>query len=245
MKLKILLIFLLSLFLKNTFACCEEKDYRLLPIGISEGRVIFVVFDLVRNCERDRSTLDEIRYNFTIEGTVALYSSDGGELRYLMAADSLSFRECLSPKEAQYSKSKYEEVLAKSYHKAFKLAHKNKDFKTINPGTITFNDSLNAQILPPDDEGSPFYQLIYPGIPPITIEKKDIRTCNPLFVCEVRNYESAQFTITIFRMRCSYLDAKIVARNRERFADLKTAFWKEPQQDHGLAKDYFVIKKVL
>ncbi len=66
-------IFILLLFLQSTkaIACCSENDYRLYPIGEIDNEIVFIEFNLYRNCRNGTGYGDDNEF-WIITGTVSL-----------------------------------------------------------------------------------------------------------------------------------------------------------------------------
>jgi hypothetical protein len=84
----------------------------------------------------------------------------------------------------------------------------------------------------------------YKGLLTVELDIEDIISCFPETVAEVRTYSSEHLRVTVVRLRCHTVEEGAMKRNRRRFANLETAFWKEQAQWHGVAKDFWVVAPI-
>ena len=222
-------------------ACCAEKDYRLFPVGEIAQTVIFIEFNLFRNCNMGPG--DESTQEFWTKGTVNLVSTTGDSLNLIQTIDTVNVKECTCSYDDFYQKTAYESHLATSYQKALTTAKRMKGFQMAKPKHIVFNDTLNTQIREVSTDSSYLHVLKYKELITIDLGLEDIISCFPNKVAEIRTYETHHFTVTVLRLRCRLLEEEAVARNKKRFKQIASAFWKEQAQWHGVAKDYWVIMR--
>lgn len=223
-------------------ACCAERDYRLFPVGELSGEVIFIEFDLSRNCRLTESR-DGSREYYVV-GTVRLVQSMGDSLLELYPVDTLDITECACTDEGQYQKTVYEKELANSYQKALNLARQQKGFKPLRPTEIVFNDTLNTVVTNESTDSTYVQRVKYKDFTTIELDGEEIISCFPETVAEVRAYESEHIRVTVLRLRCQLVEEAAISRNQKRFASIETAFWKEKAQWHGIAKDYWIVEQI-
>lgn len=222
-------------------ACCAEKDYRLFPIGELEEKVVFVEFDLFRNCKQGAP--GEPDQEFFTKGTVQLVQNRGDSLMLLHTVDTFDIVDCICTYKDYYAKTAYETKLAGSYEKALAIARQKTGFQLARPRTVVFNDTIDAQLLETISDSTYSQSVEYRELFRIDLELEEIISCYPTKAAEVRTYTTTNFTITILRLRCSFIDESSIVYNQKRFANIETAFWKEQAQWHGIAKDHWVVEQ--
>ena len=238
----IILIFCI-LFIRSSVAlsCCAETEYRLLPIGELNKKVIFIEFDFHRNCHMRNTEKGE--FNFFVRGTVNLVTYENDSLVFLENIDTLYIRECTCSYANYLSRTSYEKHFEKAYLKGLNSAKKNRNFILAETVRIIFNDTINTQIRAENSDSTFFYFISYKSEFQIDLSSEQIVSCYPDKIAEVREYESQSYLITIYRLRCQPIKESEVSRNRNRFKNIETAFWKEQVQWHGISKDYYRIRK--
>lgn len=223
----------------EAIACCAEKDYRLFPIGELDKKVVFIEFNLYRNCKQGSG--GEPGNEFWTTGTVRIVTSAGDSLTHVTTLDTLNIQECTCTYKNFYADTEYEAQLAVSYLKALRFAKRAKGFHLAKPMHITFNDTLNTQVVEVETDSTFALTLRYRDLPTINLGMEEIISCYPDKVAEIRTYQTASFEVTVLRLRCRLLDEQAIQHNQENFKRIATAFWKEQAQWHGIAKDYWVI----
>ena len=218
-------------------ACCAEHDYRLFPIGELDGSILFVEFNLQRNCRMDQ----EEEHHFFVQGIVRLVQNNQDSLIPIKTVDTLDFKECVCSYDDYYNKTTYDSIIGKAYNKALHIAANQKEFKLATTNNIIFNDSINTEITTIDTDSTYVYSVGYKDLLRIELGMEEIISCYPDKVAEVRNYETDQYTITVVRMRCNWIGDLEKKEYMARFKNIDTAFWKEKVQWHGIAKDYWLI----
>lgn len=238
-------LFIIStIFLLRTtsiFACCAEKDYRLFPIGELNQEIVFIEFDMFRNCKM--GTGGGENNEFWIHGTIQLVQTSGEGITLIQTIDTINIVECRCTYKDYYSKTEYEIKLADSYKKALEIVRNKKGFVAARPKGIAFNDTLNTKFVEESSDSTYSQILTYKDTIVIDLGVEDIISCYPDKVAEVRSYQTDNFNITILRLRCELLDEQAQTHNKKRFNNIETAFWKEQAQWHGIAKDYIIIRK--
>ena len=231
------------LFIRSSVAlsCCAETEYRLLPIGELNKKLIFIEFDFNRNC-RMRNTENK-EFNFFVRGTVNLVNYENDSLVFLENIDTLSIEECSCSYDNYLSRTSYEKHFEKAYLKGLNSAKKNKNFILAETGRIIFNDTINTQIRIDKSDSMRFYVISDKSEFQIDLSSEQIISCYPDKTAEVREYESLSYLISVYRLRCQPIKESEVLRNRNRFKNIETAFWKEQVQWHGISKDYYRIRK--
>jgi len=234
----ILLILIQSI---DIFACCAEKDYRLFPLGEINNEVIFIEFNLFRNCNKGEG--GGLENEFWLKGTINLMKGNEDSLFFVENIDSIRFKECVCTYKNFYEKTKNEIFLKKYYLEAIKKLKQEKSFQIITSKEITFNDTLNTHITENSTDTSFLYLLEYKELLKLDLGKFDIISCYPDKVTEERVYVSRNYEITILRLRCSLKSEEEIRNIKNQFENIETAIWKEPAQWHGIAKDFYIIKK--
>lgn len=237
------LFLILTIHLLSTsvvLSCCGEQIYRLFPIGELDKKVVFIEFDLQRNCDMRNETNGE--FSFWTKGIVNLVSTSGDSLVFLQTVDTFDIVDCKCSYENYYVKTTIEAAMTKSYSKAFELANKHPGFQQIVLQKAVFNDTKNLKIIAAPTDTSYAHILNYNDLLTMNIGDEGIMSCAPDKVSEARCYTTENYTVTVVRMRCFLLDNKAIKHNKKRFKTIETAFWKEEAQWHGFAKDYFSVK---
>ena len=238
------IIFIVSvLFVHSNVAlsCCAETEYRLLPIGELNKKVIFIEFDFHRNCHMRNS--DKGEFNFFVRGVVNLVTYENDSLLFLENVDTLNIKECKCSYENYLSRTSYEKYFEIAYLKGLNSAKKKRNFILAETRRIIFNDSLNTQSKTETSDSTFLYLISYKSEFEINLDTEQIASCYPDKVAEVREYESSSYLITVYRLRCQPIKESEVNRNRTRFKNIETAFWREQVQWHGISKDYYRIRK--
>jgi hypothetical protein len=234
-------ILFLSLQTPALWACCAEANYRLYPIGEWQEKVLFIEFDLYRNCEL--GTGGEPQNEFWTKGRVNLVYAEGERLKRLEKVDSFSFKECVCTYENYYSKTSFEAEMARSYDKALTKAQDLRGFSIAQPKEIYFNDSIHTKV-EEEISDTAFTMIVhYKDLISIDLSAEGIISCYPTQVAEVRNYRTENYEVCVLRLRCRTIEKESIKHIEERFNKIETAFWKEKAQWHGLAKDFFLIKQ--
>lgn len=200
---------------------------------------MFIEFDLFRNCKMGAG--GEEGNEFWVNGIVRLVQAKGDSLTLVQTIDTVDIAECTCTYNDHYHKTKYASALFSSYEKALQIARRMEGFTIARPKEILFNDTLKTTIYDASSDTSYSLVLNYNDLFVIDLELEDIISCHPDKASEVRSYETDHFTITILRLRCSFLDEEAITHNKQRFELIETAFWKEQAQWHGIAKDYWVV----
>lgn len=238
---KLILLFIMQILTTSyIYGCCAEQVYRLFPIGEIDNKVVFIEFNLHRNCDMDGKTKGEL--TFWTKGFVNLVSTSGDSLAFLQTIDTIDIIDCQCSYENYYQKTIIESVMSESYEKAFAIAREYKGFLTIEPQKIIFNDTLNTKISEEPTDSAFTYIVNYNNLVTIDLENEGFMSCPPDKVSEARYYKTENYSILIVRMRCRLIDNQAIMYNSERFKNVKTAFWKEQAQWHGIAKDYYIVK---
>lgn len=223
------------------WGCCGEKDYRLFPIGEMNNQIVFIEFDLFRNCKMGSGAGEN--NEFWIKGTVKLMQSKGDSLSLIQIIDTLNYKECTCTYKNYYANTKYENLISGNYEKALKIAQQKNGFSPLQPKNIVFNDSLNTQLVQESTDSSFYSSLIYKDVYTVNLAIEQVTSCYPNKVAEARVYTSANYQITILRLRCNFLKQDEISNHKERFKNIETAVCKEQAQWHGIAKDYWFITK--
>ena len=235
-------IFIIFIFLQSikVFACCAEKDYRLFPIGEINNEVIFIEFDLFRNCKK--GTGGGLENEFWINGTINLLKGNKDSLTFIENIDTFQIKECVCTYKNYYEQTENEIFFEKYYLQAINKAKQNSEFQIVEPQKIIFNDTLNTHITEISTDTTFSYVVKYKEIFKTDIGKMDIVSCYPDKVSEVRTYETKNYQITIIRLRCRLKSEDAKKNIKKRFENIETAIWKEQAQWHGIAKDFLIIK---
>lgn len=235
------IVFSLGLILFNfniSFACCAETDYRLLPIGEINNQVVFIEFNLKRNCDMGVET--GRNHRFWVKGLVSLVKAQGKSLNLIQTIDSVDVVECICSYEDHYNQTQYENELTSIYSKGLAIASKMKGFQIATTKNIIFNDTLGTKIVE-NDSGEKTVR--YKDLFKLDLTTEVIMSCYPDQVAEVRSYTTANFEIIVMRLRCHLINEEAKKHNKEQFEKLETAFWREKAQWHGMAKDYWTLRK--
>ncbi|MEM9934235.1 MAG: hypothetical protein AAF824_11500 [Bacteroidota bacterium] len=225
----------------TTSACCAENSYRLFPIGELEKEIVFVEASLYRNCKRGSSK--GAGMIFWLKGEINLVHFTNDSLVLLANLDSIEVNECACRPNTQYEDSRFEKLLKPSYLKGIKLASAIPGFRKAKTKSIHFNDTTRLTIKDEVTDSSYERVFFYQEIKVATLSLADIVSRFPEKLVEIREYETPNKQITIIRLRCHFLDERIIKRQIKRFNNLKTAFWNEQAHWHGTSRDYFFIEK--
>jgi len=232
---------LIALFKGSTlFACCAEKSYRLFPIGEWNKKVVFIEFDLFRNCEEGAGMGEE--NEFWLYGTVNLVRPEGDSLIRIDNIDSVKIKECVCTYQNQYEESRYENLLGNQYQKGIQIASQLAGFEMGKTREIIFNDTLNTTDKEEITDSTYSRILTYKDLLSIDLFADEVISCFPSKVVETRVYETKNYEVTVIRLRCYLLEDEILARQKELFKDIESAFWKEKAHGHGISKDCYFIR---
>lgn len=241
MKHLLIVIILICSNILESYACCAEKDYRILPIGEVNKELVFLEFDLNRNCKPIKNSNE---LTFTIKGYINLLVSEKDSFNVLMSIDTIEIIECECSYKDFFEKTTYETQLGFYFQKAIEEASKIKGFEFCHTKEIVTNDTINTKITEEEILDNEFSYIVkYKDLFEVNLAIEDIISCFPDKIVEVRHYESKSNIITILRLRCNTLTDKEEKHIRKRFNNIKTAFWKEQAQWHGISKDYLIFKK--
>lgn len=226
---------------QTSLACCAENIYQLFPIGESNNEILFIEVSIKRNC--GRIDAKKSKTGFTLKGEINLVKSTDDSMVFVAKIDSIDVVECECRPTDQYEKSAYEAVLKTSYLRGIKLAKQLDGFKRARTKAISFNDTTNLTKIEEVTDSTYSRVFNYKNIIVSRFGLKDVVSCFPDKLVEIRQYETNNYTITVFRLRCQYLEEEVLSRQTKRFNNLKTAFWKEKAHWHGTSKDFFYITR--
>ncbi len=232
-----LLLFLLLTTSMQSFACCAESIYRLLPIGEFENQVVFVEFKLHRNCD-----MGDDEFTFWTKGLVSLVRYHGDSLQQLQCVDTIDIVDCYCNYMNYYEKTIIESEITKSYLQALNAVRKLNGFTEAIPESIVFNDTMNIQKYEEYTDSSFVFLVRYRDVFTMDLSLENFISCAPEMLAEVRVYKTAHYRITVLRMRCWLLQEDAIEHNRKRYSTIETAIWKEQAQWHGIAKDFMMIE---
>jgi hypothetical protein len=236
---KVFLIIIFSIFFIEAYSCCAARQYKLFPMGESNGDLIFVEFNLFRYCSRDGMPGMGENNEFWWKGTVNLVSYSNNSLIFIQNIDTVEIKECICTYKTVDSSSNYQEELFPFYQKALSVANHLENFtiaKTIN---ISFNNNLDIEKIYTDTSYTVKYK-----VRDTIIDIGDMISCYPENLIESRNYETENYKITIIRLSCTKKTSdKNIESNTEYFKNINTAFWGEQVQWHSVSNDYYFITK--
>ncbi len=110
-------IFILLLFLQSTkaIACCSENDYRLYPIGEIDNEIVFIEFNLYRNCRNGTGYGDDNEF-WIMTGTVSLKKTHNDTLLLIEPLDTITVKECICTYKNYYKKTTIENLTRIIHH---------------------------------------------------------------------------------------------------------------------------------
>ena len=100
MKNVVLILSILFMHPNVALSCFAEPEYRLLPIGELNKKVIFIEFDFHRNCCIHNAEKGE--FNFFVRGTVNLVTYENDSLMFLENIDTLSIETAFWKEQVQW-----------------------------------------------------------------------------------------------------------------------------------------------
>ena len=226
----------------KAWSCCAEKIERIFPLGISNDKIVALELQLFRTCmnPQDKTIKDEGSW---LSGTATLVYLSNSKVDTIEVLDSLTLKELEEPFSRNIEQSQFEAHFSYIYQKALKKAQQLPHFSAIKPQKITFNDTLNVSIVADTLKDYNNYLLTYKDLFGLRTDL-NIASCIANKIAETRIYESPTHRVFIFRLRCEYTNLREVKRNKRRFQNIKTAYWREMPQWHGFAKDFVVISEI-
>ena len=236
MKYLIVLLFLISTV--DSFSCCAEHNYRLYPIGERNNHLVFISFDVFRNCKNPKGNPGGGAENeFWINGIINLVHFENDSLIIDENIDTISVKECICTYKNHYEKSNYESLLNPYYTKALSIAKKKKGFTIATPTNISFNDTTITHSTETDSS----FIITYKNQFSIDLYAEEIISNYPSNLIEIREYETTNFSVTILRLSTIRIKNTAIPNNTKRFKNIETAFWTERAAWHGIAKDYLIV----
>lgn len=221
--------------------CCAERNYRLLPLGQIKNNFVFLELNLFRHCNKNEG--GGVNNEFWFAGTISLVKYKDDSLYSIKTFDKIDTLDCICKYQNHYELSTFDKILETYYKAAIRYAKKLKGYTPITTGSIHFNDTINTTVI--ENYTDSTYQTIvkYRNLFEVDLNNEDISSCHPTIVSEVRKYNGYDQDLLIIRLRCQPLTKKAIKTNSKKFKSIETAFWKEPAQWHGIAKDYLILIK--
>ena len=241
---KNLIIFLSFIFFSPNVAlsCCAENSYQLIPVGQIDEEVIFIEIEFYRNC--NHAAGPGPGNEFWIQGTTNIVSSGMKDsITLIKAIDTFRITECECTYRDYYEKTNFESAIKTSYQKALDYARQLKNFKSSTPVSISFNNSINTELIINESDSTNIHIVEYNDSLKMDLTGVEILSCAPHNAAIVRTYETKGFQITIVRLRCQSIKERSIKNITARFKDIENSVWKEMAQWHGQEKDYYFIHK--